>query len=349
MAAVVALDLSRRGIRGVQVDSPYTAHPKISRYGAVAVPDGTIFDGEIIDERRAAAAMKQLWKSARFTTKKVTLGVSNRKVVVREVTLPQLPKGQRRTSLRFAVEGQIPIDLDDAILDFVPLRSAGEERDHKQEGLLVATARGSLEATVTAVEKSGRYVDAVDFSGFALMRVLPGDPAGTRAIINIGASSTTVVISTGATPEFIRIVPSGGDDISRTMERALGVSFADAEKDKLRRGLQGGATTPEDLGAENVIRENIAALIDSIRNTLNFYAGAHPDKPVASIVLTGGGSRLTGLAPVFSRALGVPTSFGDPLASFSVARKLRGSDLDRWALELAAPLGVAVGGKGTHS
>ena len=129
------------------------------------------------------------------------------------------------------------------------------------------------------------------------------------------------------------------------MERALGVSFADAEKDKLRRGLQGGASTPEDLGAENVIRENIAALIDSIRNTLNFYAGVHPGNRVENIVLAGGGSRLTGLAPVFSRALGVPTSFGDPLASFSVAKKLRGSDLDRWALELAAPLGVAVGSK----
>lgn len=346
MAAVVALDLSRRGIRGVQIDSPYTANPKISRYGAVAVPDGTIFDGEIIDERKATAAIKELWKSARFTTKKVALGIANRKVVVREVTLPTLPKAQRRTSLRYAVEGQLPIDLDDAILDFLPLRPAGDERDHRQEGLLVATSRGSLEATVTAVEKSGRYVDTVDFSGFALMRVLPQGIAGTRAIINIGASSTTVVIATGPVPEFVRIVPSGGDDISRTMERALGVSFGDAEKDKLRRGLQGGAQTPEELGAENIIRENIASLIDSIRNTLNFYANAHPSKPVANIVLTGGGSRLSGLAPVFSRALGVPTSFGDPLATFSVAKKLRGTDLERWALELAAPLGVAVGSKG---
>lgn len=346
MAAVVALDLSRRGIRGVQIDAPYTSNPKISRYGAVSVPDGTIFDGEIIDERRATAAIKELWKSARFTTKRVTLGIANRKVVVREMTLPNMPKAQRRTSLRYAVEGQLPIDLDDAILDFLPLRDAGDERDHKQEGLLVATARGSLESTVTAVEKAGRFVDAVDFSGFALMRVLPGGETGTRAIINIGASSTTVVIATGSTPEFVRIVPSGGDDISRTMERALGVTFADAEKDKLRRGLQGGAATPEELGAENIIRENIASLIDSIRNTLNFYANAHPAKPVAGIVLTGGGSRLSGLAPVFSRALGVPTSFGDPLATFSVAKKLRGSDLERWALELAAPLGVAVGSKG---
>lgn len=345
MAAVVALDLSRRGIRGVQVDAPYTANPKISRFGAISVPDGTIFDGEIIDERRAAAALKELWKSARFTTKKVTLGISNRKVVVREMSLPVLPKAHRETSLRFAVEGQVPIDLDDAILDFLPLRPTGDERDHKHEGLLVAAAKGSLEGTVTAVEKAGRQVDAVDFSGFALLRVLPAPDSETRAVINIGASSTTVVIASGVTPEFVRIVPNGGDDISRTMERALGVSFVDAETDKHRRGLQGGASTPEDLGAENVIRENIAGLIDSLRNTLNFYAKTRPERPVTSIVLTGGGSRLTGLAPVFSRALGVPTTFGNPLASFSVSRKLRGSDLERWALELAAPLGVAVGSK----
>lgn len=345
MAAVVALDLSRRGIRGVQIDGAYTANPRISRFGAVSVADGTIFDGEIIDERRAVLAIKELWKSANFTTKRVTLGVANRKVVVREVALPVLPQKQRRTSLRFAVEGQLPIDLDDAILDFVPLRAIGDERDRREEGLLVATARGSLESTVTAIEKSGRHVEAVDFSGFALMRVLPGDGVSTRAIINIGASSTTVVIASGPVPEFVRIVPTGGDDISRTMERALGLSFADAEKDKLRRGLQGGAVTPEDLGAENIIRENIASLIDSIRNTLNFYANAHPDKPVQSIILTGGGSRLSGLAPVFGRALGVATTYGDPLATFSISRKLQGSDLEHWGLELAAPLGVAVGSK----
>ena len=122
MAAVVALDLSRGGLRGVQVEAPYTARPKLTRFAAVEVPEGTIFDGEIIDQRRATVAIKQLWKAGGFTTNKVVFGVSNRKVVVREVTLPAFTGPRRKTSLRFAVEGQVPIDLDDAILDFLPLR-----------------------------------------------------------------------------------------------------------------------------------------------------------------------------------------------------------------------------------
>jgi len=345
MAGVVALDLSRSGLRGVQVDAPYSARPTISRFAAVPVPDGTIFDGEIIDQRRAVAAIKELWKAGGFTTKKVVFGVSNRKVVVREVTLPPLTGPRRKTSLRFAVEGQVPIDLDDAILDFLPLRNVETPSGMQQEGLLVATVRSSLESTVNAIERSGRAIDAVDFSGFSLLRLMPGSARGTQAIINIGASSTTVVISTGGTPQFVRIVASGGDDVTRSIERALGVSFAEAEHDKIVRGLQGGASTPRDIDAETVLRENVAGLIDSIRNTFAFWANAHPDAPVSNVVLTGGGSRLGGLTLVLSRALGVPTVYGNPFAPFAVNPKLRDSGLENWALELAAPLGLTIGAK----
>ncbi|MCR2819893.1 type IV pilus assembly protein PilM [Microbacterium sp. zg.Y1090] len=349
MAAVVALDLSRGGLRGVQIDAPYSARPKLTRFAAVEVPEGTVFDGEIIDQQRAVKAIKELWKVGGFTTKKVVFGVSNRKVVVREVTLPTLTGPRRAAGLRFAVEGQIPIDLDDAILDFLPMRDHHGDDGPHQEGLLVATVRSSLESTVNAIERSGRYVDAIDFAGFSLLRLLPGPLRGIHALVNVGASCTTVIIAAAASPQFVRIVPSGGDDITRSMERALGVSFAEAEQDKIARGLQGGATAPRDIEAETVLRENVANIIDSIRNTLNFWVNAHPDHPVASVVLTGGGSRLTGLAPVLTRALGVPTTYGDPFAGFTVSSKLRDSGLYDWGLELAAPLGVAVGAKtSTH-
>lgn len=345
MTGVVVLDLTRHGVRGVEVEGAYTAQPKLKRFGMVPVADGVIADGEILDERRGSAALSELWRSAGFRSKKVAIGISNRKVVVREMTLRPVPKAQRRAALRFAAEGQLPIDLDDAILDFVPIRDVVVDGEARQDGMLVATARGSLETTALSIEKSGRLIDAVDFSGFALMRALSSSAGETRAIINIGGSSTTVVISTGRTPEFVRIVPGGGDDITRSIERSLGVSSAEAEAAKRARGLQGGATSAAEQEVEHTIRENVAGVIDSLRSTLSFYADSHPDRPVRSIALTGGGARLTGLVPVFTRALGLPTAFGDPLATFSLPRGSRGTELERWALELAAPLGVVVGGK----
>ena len=345
MAAVVALDLSRTSLRAVQVESPYTARPSISRFASIPIPEGTVHDGEIVDQTRAIRALKDLWKIGGFTTRKVAFAISNRKVVVREVSLPALLGTSRRTSLRFAVEGQVPIDLDDAILDFLPLRDVHENGEYRQEGLLVATVRSSLETTVTAIEDSGRQIDAIDFSGFSLLRALPAPHQGTHAIVNVGASSTTVVISRAGTPGFVRLVPSGGDDVTRSIERALGVSFAEAEQDKIARGLQGGATTARDIDAETVLRENIAGLITSVRNTFTYWSNSHPESPVETVVLTGGGSRLMGLPLVLSKALGVEVSYGNPLGAFQMARRLRDSEMERWALELAAPLGVALGAK----
>ena len=343
--AVVALDLSRSGLRGVQVEAAYTDRPKLTRFAAIPVPEGAIFDGEFVDVNRGAAAIKELWKVGGFTTKKAVLGLSNRKVVVREVTLPAMTGPRRKAALRFAVEGQVPIDLDDAILDFLPLRIAEGTREPAHEGLLVATARSSLEGTASAIERAGRQLDAVDFAGFGLLRVLLGRTPGTHAIINIGSSSTTVIIAADGRPAFARILPSGGDDITRAIERALGVDFIEAEEDKVARGLQGGATTSRDVEAETVLRENVASLIDSIRNTLNFYGNAHPRQPVESLTLTGGGSRLKGLGPVLARALGIPTLLGDPLGAFQVARGVAEAGLAQWTLEMAAPIGVAMGAK----
>jgi len=345
MPGVVALDLSRNGIRGVQIDAAFTGRPRVSRFAAVAVPEGTVFDGEIVDQRRGAAAVKELWKAGRFTTRKAVFGISNRKVVVREVTLPAVAGARRKAALRYAVEGQVPIDLDDAILDFLPLRGVDGGREPLQEGLLVATARSSLESTVGAIERAGRQVEAIDFAGFSLLRALAGTTTGTPAIVNIGAASTTVVISDGGRPAFARILPNGGDDITRAIERALGVEFQEAEDDKIARGLHGGAATSRDVEAETVLREHVATLIDGIRNTLAFYGNANPDRPVDGVVLVGGGSRLTGLVPVLARALGVPTVHGDPMPAFQLSRRVRDAGFDGWGLELAATLGVAMGAK----
>ncbi len=84
---VVGLDIGTSGVRAAEL-SLGKAAATLERFGQVALPPGAVRDGEVVDTDAVAAAIKQLWAQAKFSTKKVVVGVANQKVVVRQATFP---------------------------------------------------------------------------------------------------------------------------------------------------------------------------------------------------------------------------------------------------------------------
>src|SRR6478672_8726041 len=85
--SAVGLDIGTSGVRAAELTlGKGTA--TLERFGQVALPAGAVRDGEVADADAVAAAIKQLWAHAKFSTKKVIVGVANQKVVVRQVDLP---------------------------------------------------------------------------------------------------------------------------------------------------------------------------------------------------------------------------------------------------------------------
>ena len=59
----------------------------LAKFGQVALVEGAVRDGEVVDVDTVAAAIRQLWSHTRFSSKKVVIGVANSKVIVRQVDL----------------------------------------------------------------------------------------------------------------------------------------------------------------------------------------------------------------------------------------------------------------------
>ncbi|MGZ4638757.1 MAG: type IV pilus biogenesis protein PilM, partial [Actinomycetes bacterium] len=117
---VVGLDIGTSGVRAAELTLG-KAGATLERFGQVALPPGAVRDGEVVDASAVADAVKQLWAQAKFSTKKVVVGVANQKVVVRQVDLPWLPTNELKKSLPFQVQDFIPMPVEQAILDFHPL------------------------------------------------------------------------------------------------------------------------------------------------------------------------------------------------------------------------------------
>src|SRR6476661_5881146 len=161
---VVGLDIGTSGVRAAELTSgkgPMT----LERFGQVALPVGAVRDGEVIDVDAVAHAIKQLWVQAKFSSKKVVIGVANQKVVVRQVDLPWMPPDDLKKSLAYQVQDFVPMSVDQAVLDFHPLEElTGDNGTRILRGLLVAASRDMVNASLKAVQKAGLSPVMVDLT-----------------------------------------------------------------------------------------------------------------------------------------------------------------------------------------
>ena len=80
----IGLDIGTSGVRAAELS--FGKHGvTLEKFGRVALPEGAVRDGEVVDPSVVADAVRQLWSHTGFSHKHVTLGVANQRVIVRQV------------------------------------------------------------------------------------------------------------------------------------------------------------------------------------------------------------------------------------------------------------------------
>jgi type IV pilus assembly protein PilM len=346
---VIGLDIGSTCVRAAELEfgsggpagkNPATLH----RFGQVAIPVGAVRDGEVIQPETVAGALRQLWTQAKFESKDVVIGVGNQRVIVRELDLPWAPLSQLKSSLPFQVGDSLPMSTDDALLDFHPTGESNGAQGRTVHGMLVAAQRDTVTANVLAVQAAGLRPTMVDLNAFALLRaVARGDLArGTVALVDIGATITTVVISAQGKPRLVRCLPAGGQKVTAAVSGVTGSTAPEAEALKREIGI-GFAVAPERAAAAEAISDTVRALVESVRNTFVYYAQNNPGAPIDVVVLTGGGSHLPGLGQYLSSASRLAVTLGDPLAGLRTGRSVQRESLRGVESLIAVPVGLAYG------
>ena len=131
----------------------------------------------------------------------------------------------------------------------------------------------------------------LDLVPFALVRAV-GTPdvtldleeAGEEAVIDIGSHVTNIVVHARGTTRFVRILPSGGRDITVAIARAAGIEDDAAER--LKRGLEledePEGPAPEDV--REVAMQRAGSFVDEIRSSLEFYTAQTRDARIGRVL-----------------------------------------------------------------
>lgn len=349
----IGLDIGTSGVRAAHVS--LRQPPTLENFGQVPLPPGAVRDGEIVDAATVAQAISQLWKHARFKSKRVTVGVANQKVIVRPIPLPYMEEQELRGAIQFQVQEYIPLPVEEAILDFQIIDEfVSDANERMMNVLLVAATKDMVNVFVEAVTRAGLDPEAVDLIAFALVRSL-GAPGGAfeasgagEAIVDIGAGVTNIVVHERGTARFVRTLLVGGSSLTDAIAAGLGVSFEDAENIKRRMGLAetpGQATAGVGMeAAPRILEDRAAAFIDEVRGSINYYLAQAEATRINRVVLSGGGSKLAGLAGRLANALHLPVEQGRVLQKVRMGRLgLSEAQLVEAEPLMSAAVGLAMG------
>jgi type IV pilus assembly protein PilM len=248
-----------------------------------------------------------------------------------------------RNAIRYEADKYIPFDVDEVVLDCQPFQADGltDLATNEMRVLLVACKRAVIDEQLRVLAAAGLHPEIVDVDVFALgnafeTAVRRGSEAATRvsALVDVGASKTSVNLVRAGTSLFTREIHAGGDAFTAAIASRLGLKQAEAESLKQSPGPDAdrvrGAVAPavDDLAAE-------------IRLSFEYFENQF-DLGIDEVLLSGGGSRLVHLDEDLSRTFDRPTMPWDPTGDLPIASGSVDVDsLREHVSELAVAVGLA--------
>jgi type IV pilus assembly protein PilM len=319
--------------------------------------EGLVADGEIVDVDLFARELKAFANQHKLRGRPVQLAVSNQKVIVRNIDMPEMTEDELRGAIEFQAQDYIPIPVDEAVLDFQVIgRYVNPEGASRQQVVLVAAQKAMIAMFSAAVKQAGLKVAGIDVSSMALVRALvpprpfladASQPGVCRALADISSSVSTLVVAVEGVLKFTRIVNFSSDRFARVLSEQRGIPMEDAQSMVQRVGLAGPLAADDSLYPDEVVAQTqqrlgevASELSDEIRRSLHYYQGQELAAPVTEVILSGRGALVRNLDAHLTDALSMPVTIGNPMVHIAE----NNSRMPDAGLAFMAPyLAVAVG------
>ncbi len=184
----------------------------VERAAGCPLPADTVREGEVLNQQALSDTLRELFDGSQLD-RRVRVGIANQRTVLRMLELPPVTdRKELAAAVRFQAEDQVPMPLNNAVLDFQSLGVTDTPGGPRQRVVLVAAQRDMVERLVSAVREAGLRPEGVDLSAFAMIRSLyrPGaqEDEGRVLYLNVGGL-TNMAIADGATCHFTRVVGGG--------------------------------------------------------------------------------------------------------------------------------------------
>ena len=342
--SVAGLDIGSSSIKMVELEGKANSLSLLS-LGFENLPDDTIIDGQIMELNVVSDVIRNVCANHQVNADQVVTGVSGHSVIIKNIVLPAMSADELEESIDWHAEEHIPYDLADVSLDY---QITGTTSDSTHV-LIAACKRERIDNVRQAVQLAGKEPYIIDVDTFALQNCYElnyqPDDSQVVTLLNIGASTMNVNIVKGTRSLFTRDITVGGSQFTDVLQRSLGLSYQQAEA--VKRGVSHAVEGIEEKSIEPLM-DNVTEIVAmEIQKTFDFYRATTEDNQtvVQKILISGGGSKLAGLAQDLSVRLELPVEVLDPFRNIKVdSRKFDPDYLSEIMPEMAVAVGLAMRG-----
>lgn len=313
---------------------------KIIAIGSALLPAGAVEDGVLQEPAEVGKVLSNLLSNLKIKNRKIGISISGYSVIVKKINLEEMSDEALAEYIKAEAEQYVPFDLDDVYIDFQKLPSQ-KLNSERCEVMLVAAKKEVVNDYLDMLSQLKLDTVLVDVDGFALENIweTTSEFAENVALVDIGASKMNINIISEGVSVLARDVAVGSGQLTEQIVNSLGIDYEQAEKMKL--GIERADEQRETV--ENIFNKTCTQWVLEIKKAIDLYLANNPDKPLSSIVLSGGGSKVNGLKDYISRETGLNVIAFNPFSRMLYDRKsLDKQYLDSVAPEMAIATGIAI-------
>jgi type IV pilus assembly protein PilM len=340
-APVLGLDISSTTVKLLELS--YTGDKyRVESYAVSSLPQDAVIEKNVNDIDGVASAIRNVVATSRTKLKAVAASVAGSSVITKMIDMPAgLSDDDMELQLTLEADQYIPYPLEEVAIDF-EIQGPSAERENQVEVLLAACRRETIDARDEAIESAELGAKIMDVEAYAMERAynlvrsqLDLEDESTVAVVDIGATMTTLSVLSDGQTIYTREQLFGGKQLTDEIMRRYGLPLEEAGLAKKQGGL------PDDYDPE-VLEPFKEAVVQQVARSLQFFFSSSQYNDVDYIILAGGVASMEGLPELVQDKLGTPTAVANPFADMTISSRVNAVALSSDAPALMIACGLAL-------
>ena len=271
---VLGLDISSTAIKLLELGQSGD-RLRVESYAVEPLPANSVIEKNIADVEAVGDAIKRAVKRSASRTKLAAVAVAGSAVITKIIAMPaSLTEDDMEQQIELEADQYIPYPLEEVNLDFEVIGPS--ENDPERIDVLLAASRSeNVDIRIAAIELAGLKAKIVDVEAYAMENafslLIPQLPEQgidqTIAVIDIGATMTTLNVMHDRKTIYTREQVFGGKQLTEEIQRRYGLSYEEAGMAKRQGGL------PDNYVPE-VLEPFKDAMTQQVSRSLQFFYGS---------------------------------------------------------------------------
>lgn len=308
---VLGIDVGSSSVRMVQLARDNGSYAVVSAaVSDIEYPE----DGAEGKEANVVKAVQSCLASAKTGSRWAVCSVSGPEVAVRHFRFPPLQPEELEGAVLLEASQVCPFNIDDAVVEFQLMQNGSNGNpDGAAIGVLVAATNGVIQRRVRIIEKASLNCVLMDVDGLALLNCLSESKRdraqlSTAAILDVGASCTTLAVMGENGLPFVRTMRYAGNDIIKLIAAENNVRPEVIKKDIYGNTRQTIPYETLQAGLEKACQK----LVGDVAESLRYHSTQEKSSPVEQILVCGGFSMVRGFVDIINKYLPIRAILWNP-------------------------------------